>query len=109
MIYISSKAYVSSVVLKYHHPCIFLAVPFKPAGPAAAAITCALSIFVQSLRSHPTLFDLSIILLRGEYLEIMAQGGMLGGSVADAGQGSLPRLWRRVLVSLEQLIKVGAM
>ena len=73
----------------------------------AAAFTCALCILSLSLRSHPKLSELSIVVTRGEYLEIMAQGGV-GGQAAmeEAGGSSLPRLWRRVLASLEQLVKV---
>ena len=61
------------------------------------------------------------MVLRGEYLDIMAQGGggmAVGGAAAGAGgraqlQGgggassSLPRLWGRVVAGLTQLVLVS--
>lgn len=85
-----------------------LVVPFKPAGPTAAAITCALCILVLTLKAHASLSNLSIVITKGEYLEIMAQGGAgRHAAMVEIGGSSLPSLWRKVLASLENLIKVG--
>ena len=88
------------------------AVPFKSPGPGSAAYTCGLCLVISSLRRHPNLAHLSITVLRGEYLDIMAQGmaaaigGLMGGGGGGGGITSVPWLWGRVLASLAGLVQV---